>query len=239
MIDEELKNAEYSMMCEELSDYVKECYGLGEDGSKLSESDLEKISCVLAALTGNYDIHRLDLPKQTDNLICTWENELSVSKNEFVIGKHYIRISGILLFFISAAASTGLLDMGIQQFTAGTPILISASQPVNVVLGLVQWFQTVQDLDDDDFCVYMQAVTHSKQHKQFTENELLNWFPHGENQTCNMHNSKWDCAFLNRSDMCEIIAKDKLNDSIKSLEKKKLLKSVTGSDMKTFRFVIW
>jgi len=83
------------MMCKELSDYVKECYGLGEDGSMLFESDFEKISCILAALTGGYDIHRLDLPRQTDNLICTWGNELSVSKNEFVIGKHYVRISEI------------------------------------------------------------------------------------------------------------------------------------------------
>lgn len=203
--------AEYNMTYNDLKRFIDRCIEISENKMNLSKYKAE----ILAALTLN---EISDNSMETSDAISLWENQLG-TPSELLLGTRYIRIKDSMIAFVEAACCSGLIDalLSVDPVTGLTVSVIAG-----VMMSLRNLFTTVSDLDDQDFCVYMQAVTHFKTHKFFTKEELLEWFPHDMNLICNMHNSKWDCDFL-ESDRCSIIVKGGIEKALESLDKKSLL----------------
>lgn len=204
--------AEYRIMYDELKDFIAGCTENSNNKEELSKYNAE----ILVALTKNIEN---DNPTEMKDMISLWKNQIDIP-SQLLLGTRYIRIKDSILAFINGACASGLMDAiifanGVRGITVGI-----AS---GVVLSLIELFTSVSDLDDLDFCIYMQAVCHFKTHKEFSEKELWEWFPHNENLTCNMHNDKWDCEFFEK-DKCTILKDDGINKALESLIYKGLLK---------------
>lgn len=203
--------AEYNMTYDELKRFIEDCIDSSESKDYLSEHKAE----LLAALTTNVNNSSVEIK----DVLSLWENQIG-RPSELLLGTRYIRIKDSMLAFIGAAFSSGLVD----AFLSANPIAgITVGVASGVVCSLIELFTSVSNLDDLDFCIYMQAVCHFKTHKPFSKDDLIDWFPHGGDLTCNMHNSKWDCEFI-ENDKCSILADDGIDKALDSLMEKGLLK---------------
>lgn len=199
--------AEYNMTYNELKGFIEDCIDN-------SENLLEHKAELLVALTTNVNSNS----EEIEDMLSLWENQIG-RPSELLLGTRYIRIKDSMLAFIGAACSSGLVDVLISANpVAGITIGIASG----VVCSLIELFTCVSNLDDLDFCIYMQAVRHYKAHKYFSKDDLLDWFPHGENSICNMHNSTWDCEFF-ENDNCSILAGGGIDEALDSLMGKGLL----------------
>lgn len=204
--------AEYNMTYDELKGFVENCIANSESKPRLTEYK----AVILAALTANANNNN---PSEMKDMLSLWENQTG-RPSELLLGTHYIRIKDSMLAFIEAACSSGLVDALIgPNSVSGITVAVASG----VAHSLVKLFASVSKLGDMDFCIYMQAVCHFKAHKPFSKDDLLDWFPHGGNLTCNMHNSKWDCDFF-ENDKCSILADGGLDKALVSLIEKNLLK---------------
>ena len=187
------------------------------ENNRLTEHKAE----IMAALTSNF---KQSSPENINENISLWENQIK-SPSQLLMGTRYVRISQILLEFLKVSFTSGIMDALIKFFAEGdvsgfsTPLSISSS----IAFGIWDLFNSVKKLDDWDFCVYMQAVTHFREYKEFTYEELVSWFPDDDHKKCNMHTTTWECDFLDNDDMCSILQKDKVESSLNSLYDKGLL----------------
>lgn len=203
-----------------------------------NEQNLKKYRAeILAAITAN-DAEGNE-HKTINESIELWKNQIG-TPSELLLGTRYIVIKDTLLVFLRTAVTSGALEalistsMNQGESVAGMSITIGA----NIVVGLIDIFQSVAKLEDYDFCVYMQATTHFKSHKEFTLDDLKEWLPHGNYLVCNMHNSKWDCEYHVENDSCVLSDEKHLSNALISLQKKKLLKHEhqAGNDMYCFKW---
>lgn len=216
--------AEYSMTYEELKNFIDECIDNSESRVNLSKHKAE----ILAAITTDVNDENSSDIKEVLSL---WENQIGMP-SELLLGTRYISIKDCVITFIEVACCSGLVDAiisaePVEQITVG---VLSG-----VVWPLIHLFTSVSSLNDLDFCIYMQAVSHFKEHKPFTEKDLLDWFPHGENLTCNIDNPKWDCEFI-ENDECTIIAEGGIEHALDSLMEKGLLKKERHDKQNFYKF---
>lgn len=209
--------AEYNMTYEEVANFIDEQIMQSDNADNLKKYRTE----ILAALTAkNEDGTEKNAIKESIEL---WKNQIG-TPSELLLGRRYIVIKDILLIFIKMATTSGALDAIINAVINSDNSMFGISLAAGIGFGLVEIFQAVSELEDYDFCVYMQAVTHFKNHKKFTLDELQEWFPHGDNFKCNMHNDKWDCEHILENDVCGMLEENNLSAALTSLREKKLLK---------------
>lgn len=221
--------AEYYMTYDELSDVLDDLIEKATDNENLYKYKAE----ILAALTGNYD--RNDYDSVNEN-VTLWENQLS-NNSEAVFGTRYIRVQSIMLSCLGTLCTSGLLDAVIMYAVTGNVSGFSISVGATVTIAIWELFNLVKKLDDWDFCIYMQAATHFREHKEFTKNDLIDWLPGPEKNICNMHDSRWDCDYRTDKDECDIINQNAIDDSIESLISKNLLeKNKEKRGTYTFKF---
>lgn len=150
-----------------------------------------------------------------------WDNNVD-APSEFLVGKKCIIIKDSILALVKASINAGFVDVLFKGVTGTTlPILIGTC-----AFELYELFRNASELDDRDFCVYFQAMTHHKEHgKQgFSLSELKSWLPKDSNITCNMHNSTWVCDYYNADDdSCDFCDDGKIKAAMTSLENKKLI----------------
>lgn len=217
--------AEYSLTYYELAELVNQYITMSE-----SRDNLENYRpAILAALTGSHEENSIQAVQATTSL---WERQLQ-PPSQLLLGTKYVPIQQNMLEFLKEILVSGLLD-GIIQKKEHTELGISVMAAVAFVL--YKLFKSVKELDDWDFCIYMQAVCHYKTHKKFTIGELKSWMPHGEPLTCNMHNDKWDCSYLTDEDTCTVLNQENLKKSLVSLYNKGILISTGTNDEYTFKF---
>lgn len=218
--------AEYHMTYSELKDFIDICIKGSENQNTLSEYKAE----ILAALTVNVNN---DNSIEAKDILSLWENQIG-TPSELLLGTRYICIKDSMITFIKGAFSSGLVDTLISDTPASA---ITVGVASGVVFSLIELFTKVNSLNDLDFCIFMQAVHHFKKHKYFTKDDLLDWFPHGGNLICNMHNSKWDCEFL-ENDKCSIIQDNGIEQALGSLIEKNLLtkEHLEKKDFYKFKF---
>lgn len=173
---------------------------------------------ILSALTGDFDLNDMDNVNKT---VAFWQSEIA-KPSQLLLGNRYIRIQQVLLEFLKLALTSGLIDAVIIWVSEGNWSGFTLSVGSNIAFTLWSLFTSVKKLDDWDFCVYMQAVSHFREHKDFCFDDMLDWFPSEPNITCNMHNTIWNCEYLDH-DTCTIIAKNKLIYALNSLCEKGLL----------------
>lgn len=216
--------AEYNMTYDELKNFIDECI----DNSEYKENLSKHKAKILAAMTANVNS---DNPADMKDELSLWENQIGMP-SEMLLGTRYIRIKDCMIAFIGASCSSGLID----ALISADPVTgITVGVVSGVVCSLIELFTSVSNLDDLDFCIYMQAVWHFRKHKPFTKIDLLDWFPHGKNLTCNMHNSKWDCEFF-ENDKCTMIASGGIEQALASLQEKGLLKRERHDKQDYYRF---
>ena len=232
MNKENLLTADYDMCYYDLIMLIDDFFpdgGLNENQKNL----------LLSALVGNYDPLDAQAIPKAFSIQTFWEEQTDKSAQAIVMKKNYITINGRLLFLLSVIGS-GVMTLVLDQCSSGVPlngvfIAGAAAASANCVVALYSWLKSIEKLEDDDFCVYMQALTHFHQYKEFSMQDLISWFPEC-GKVCNMHNSKWDCDFLcKKTDNCMIkLVKDErtgefietnhfIEESIKALIKKGLL----------------
>lgn len=203
--------AEYNMTYDELKGFVENCIANSESKPRLTEYK----AVILAALTANANNNN---PSEMKDMLSLWENQIG-RPSELLLGTRYIHIKDSMLAFMGVACSSGLVD----ALISANPVAgITVGVVSGVVCSLIELLMSVSNLDDLDFCIYMQALCHFKARKFFSKDDLLSWFPHGGNLTCNMHNSKWDCEFF-ENDKCSILADGGIDKALDSLMGKGLL----------------
>ena len=206
--------AEYNMTYEDLNDFLEECIRKSDNSEVLRGHRAE----ILAAITVK---NEEDCAASVREELELWENQIG-RPSELLLGTRYIRIKDSMITFIEAALTSGFADAVIAN--PENPMKgMSVGIVSGVVIALIEIFSSASRLEDYDFCVYMQAVTHFRTHREFTLEELTEWFPHGDKAVCNMHNSKWDCEFAGAGDICSIAAHGRIEEAVRSLCDKKIL----------------
>lgn len=200
-----IQNAEYYMSYEQLNEMFTQLRSSIEEEYKGEKEFLDKnLSIILAALTSREDTRQKRAYKENYEL---WENIIS-NPSQGALDHIKVTLQGKVLGTVYLMCSVGFFyEMG-QVFSApitpetAIPLAVSAAGTVGA---LVAFLQVVNTLEDDDFCIYMQALTHFRKHKKFSVDEMLEWFPHGDNRVCNMHNSDWQCDYWDReTDLCNM-----------------------------------
>ena len=200
--------AEYYMTYNEISEELEKYLCQSKESSNICKYKAE----VLAAITGNY------------------------MSSELLLRDRYICIQSMMLHFLEVACTSGLLDAIIDSVVTGTPTGFSISIGASVSVAIWELFNSVKKLDDWDFCVYMQAVTHFHKYKKFSESDLISWFPDVAAE-CNMHNDKWDCDYLKTDDVtCTIFSGQHIKDALESLLAKNLLKKEKENGIFVYQF---
>ena len=207
--------AEYYISYEELEKLIDQYIEDSVDNVQLTEHKAE----ILAALTGDYEQNNWDFAKE---MISLWENQIN-EPSQLLLSSRYIRVQQSMLDFLKVFCVSGLIDALIIYISQGSFAGFTVSVGSGITVALWELFAAVKKLDDWDFCIYMQATTHFREHSEFTMEELKSWLPNEENPVCNMHNNKWECDYLEENDSCDIICEDRIKQALKSLYDKGLL----------------
>lgn len=200
--------------------------------TKCNENLIKYKAEVLAALTGNFE--RNDLASVYE-MVTLWKNQIS-RPSELLLGNRYIRVQSVMLGFLEVACTSGLIDAVICSVTQGNFSGFTISVGAGISIAIWQLLNTVKKLDNWDFCVYMQALTHFYTYKKFTKNELIGWLPSRDNNFCNMHNSEWLCDYLTSNDTCNMIYEDNVDNALESLYLKGILEKSIENREFVFKF---
>ena len=223
--------AEYYISYKEMCDIVEEYISTAEQHNLLEQYKNE----ILAALTGDFGKGDLN---SVQEMISLWENQ-EKKPSQLLLGTRYIRVQQSMMDFLGVLLTSGAADALIEYIAQGSFAGFTVSAGTSVAIALWKLFNNVKTLDDWDFCVYMQATTHFKAHKDFTLEDLRGWMPSSEHPICNMHNSKWDCDYwIEEGDTCIIQENQKLTDAVNSLCDKGLLSRRKDGDKYIFKFEI-
>lgn len=206
--------AEYHMTYEEIASVVDEAIREAKEQENLQAYQ----PAIMAAITGDYEQDNL---KEIPEMITLWKNMIA-KPSQLLLGTRYIRIQGVMIEVIKLALTSGFVDALITYITGGS-VGFSVSLGTTVAITLYDLFGRASKLEDDDFCVYLQAMTHYHQYRAFTEEDLMDWFPHGGNDICNMHNSTWRCDHLKDGDICGV-DRQKIQSALNTLRCKGILK---------------
>lgn len=222
--------AEYLMTYEEIASIVEEAIEAVENHENL----LAYQPIIMAAITGDYERNNLE---ETAEMVDLWKNMIA-EPSQFFLGGRYIRISDIMIEIIKVALISGFVDNLIISYTGGEPLGFSAALAAEMVFALYDLFARASKLEGDEHCIYLQAMAHYHQHKAFTEDDLVDWFPHGENAACNIHNPalSLQCGHRQNGDFCGM-DRQKIHAALESLVSKGILEPKKDNDNeRTFCF---
>ena len=224
--------ADYRMTNEECYEFLTKIF---EETTALSpeEKELEKqivFSALFCAFESKDENNNPTYNKEKKH-IEKWDNTVDVP-SEFLVGKKYILIQDSVLALVKGSIEAGLIDVLVK--TAGvttTPVLI-----ITCAIALYEIFSNASSLDDGDFCVYYQAMTHHSK-GDFSIDDLKSWLPSGTNISCNMHNSSWVCDYYKSADdSCSFCDDLKIKTALDSLEDKKLITKHKHGDIYRYSF---
>lgn len=137
--------------------------------------------------------------------------------------RYHIRIKDLVIDFFENVFTGALLDA--MQFWFGLSSMASFSS-----IGITRDFilfvkrivtEYVVKLDNTEFCIYLQIITHLKEHQEFSVNELKTWLPMGAEKLCNMPTDKWNCSDK-REGMC-YFNQDKLEGVLQRMVSKHII----------------
>ena len=226
--------AEYSMTYADAKNFVSDCIHNSPNPGKLEQYKAEILAALTMRATDIYD----DMSGELRESLELWENQLG-NPSELLLGTRYFSVKSSVLKLIQLVLTSGLMDaiiVAIQSKTSNPMYGITISASSTLVLGLIEIFESASELQDRDFCVYMQVIKHYRKHKKFQKQDLLEWFPHEGEKKCNIYASKWECEYCEKNGGCSILESAHLDCALRSLEKKKILKkeSTNGRDYYSF-----
>lgn len=220
--------AEYYISYSEIAKIIDQFIDNTDNNNMLIKYKAE----ILAALTGDFEQNKVET---VDEMIFLWKNQIK-KPSQLLLGSRYIRINKIMMDFLNVAFTSGFIDAIIVYSSQGKFSGFTISVGATIAIALWDLFSNVKKLDDWDFCIYMQALTHYKNHHTFTIDELKDWLPKGDNAICNMHNNKWDCDYFQDDETCNLVSGGYIEKALKSLVDKGLLSLKKINHKYTFKF---
>lgn len=226
--------AEYRMTYLDAKKFIDEC----ADKSSTPELIKSHSPEILAALTAKTSVDYGMNEKSLDETVTLWRNQIG-NPSELLLGTKYFSIKSSMIELVEGMAGSGILDLIVSNCVAGAPLVfqgITVGTIANLAITLEHIFKVASDLEDHDFCVYMQATTHFREYREFTQDDLLRWFPNEPDNICNMHNSTWDCEYYINDDKCDMLKNGHLDCALASLKGKEILslKRKNGKDYYSF-----
>ncbi len=220
--------AEYKMSYDELQKFIDEAINNSYGNKDILSSHKAEI---LTALTGVFADESIANQKEQNQLMELWTNQQN-EKSQLLLGKRYIRIYDGMLAFLEAFLTGGLCDVIFDVALGVTlPAALTVGAVSSIVTVIVKVFSEAASLEDFDFCLYMQLVTHFYEKKEFSKDDIISWYPSGG--ICNMHTSKWDCCHLESNDKCSVEEKD-IDEILQSLYDKEILNYRHEGDKKIY-----
>lgn len=220
--------SEYYMSYSELEQLI----GKYIDNSPQSDNLVKYKAEILASLTGDFELQDMSVPNEAVSL---WKNQIE-KPSQLLLGTKYIQIQEVMIAFLEIAFASGFIDSLISYIIDNNSLCVTWSIGASIAIALWQLFNSVKQLDDWDFCIYMQAVTHYSKHKEFTVTELLQWFPNDSVSRCNMHNSTWNCDYYKEDDTCMMLSGGNVEKALRSLYDKNLLQISKKENTYVFKF---
>lgn len=109
--------------------------------------------------------------------------------------RYHIRIKDLVVDFFENIFSGFLLEPMLAWFgiVSGTGV---------AVVGITSSFlfflkrivkEYIVKLDSNEFCLYLQVITHLKEHDEFSLEDIESWLPEPMGSACNMPTEKWSC----------------------------------------------
>lgn len=226
--------AEYRMTYLDAKKFIEDCADKSSNPELIRSHSPE----ILAALTAkNCDDQEIN-EGSLNATVTLWKNEIG-NPSKALLGTKYFSIKSSVIELVEGMITSGIMDTIILNCLSDSTCIfqgITLGTASSLVITLVHILKSASDLEDHDFCVYMQVTTHFGEYQEFTRDDLLRWFPHEPNTTCNMHNSKWDCECYTEDDKCEMLKNSHLDCALSSLKEKRILntKRRDGKDYYSF-----
>ena len=218
--------AEYSITYQQMQELVTKYIEQRPEHNEL----ISYRSVIMTAITAHEEYSEESNKKICESLEL-WNNQIERSSN-LLIGTRYFVIKDSVLTFIGEALCSGLITSLLSGSTDPLRTLVISTGP-SLVSKLIELLLSVKELDNFDFCIYLQAVTHFHLNKEFCMDDVCDWF----SCKCNMHNHKWDCEhYFNEQDSCCMLNQDNCKKALESLCNKKILSSLRKDGVYYYRF---
>lgn len=223
--------AELQITLDDLENYIDNCL-LSCDLKH--DKKLYKIS-IMSALTMANSSNEIKQHEHAKDAAELWYNKIETN-SMLLCGKKYIKIKDVILALIRAALISGFIDSVIfANMAIANPTIPIVATTSNAAIEIHKVIRDAYCLEDNDFCVYFQAVAHHKKHKKFTAEDLISWFPNDNDCKCNITQEKWDCEY-NVAGKCEYLSKANISNTLQSLCEKNILKETTKKDKIFYQF---
>jgi hypothetical protein len=109
--------------------------------------------------------------------------------------KYHIRIKDVAVDFFEMVFSGALFDSVYIMFSGCKNEQIATFEITKDIIWFISRLirEYVVKLDNTEFCIYLQVITHFSEHREFTVSDLIGWLPTCGTE-CNMHTDKWVCS---------------------------------------------
>ncbi len=110
--------------------------------------------------------------------------------------RYHIRIKDLVVDFFENVFTGALLDAMLFWFGLSS---VAECSSIGITKDFILFVKRVVKeyvikLDNTEFCIYLQAITHLKEHQEFSVDEIKGWLPAGVGSLCNMSTDKWNCS---------------------------------------------
>lgn len=108
--------------------------------------------------------------------------------------RYHIRIKDIVIAFVE--------DLFLKKIINVITGISDPNMDIGSIIILIKKIikDYVVKLDESNYCIYLQAITHLSEHKGFTCKEIIEWLPKYGGK-CNMHSDNWTCPYR-ENDLC-------------------------------------
>lgn len=232
----EHKMAEYSMTYADIKEFVDDCIKKSKNPDRLGGYQAEILAVLTMRMEEDCENSRVELNESLE----LWENQIE-HPSEILLGTRYFSIKSSIIDFVEIFFTSGMADLFLENCVLNSGTLlkgITVGTLSGFAVALKNLLTSVSELDDYDFCVYMQVMINFSNNKRFTKQDLLQCFPEKANQKCNVYDKRWNCEHYENNGECSVIEKKCLDTALRSLEKKKILKCDYENGKEIYHFVL-
>ena len=119
--------------------------------------------------------------------------------------RYHIRIKDLVVDFFENIFSGFLLEPMLAWFgiVSGTGVAVVGitSSFIFFLRRIVKEY--IVKLDGVEFCLYLQVITHLREHDEFSLEDMKRWLPDPIGSACNMPTEKWGCPKRTQG-MCQL-----------------------------------
>ena len=109
--------------------------------------------------------------------------------------RYHIRIKDIVVDFLENVFTGFLLEPMLVWFGVVNGVGVASVRIAGEFIFFLRRVikEYVVKLDNTEFCLYLQIITHLKEHQSFSVEDIKEWLPKSIGDACNMSTDKWNC----------------------------------------------